>query len=320
MPRGQGLPEGRVMVRGNSGGLAVASGSTRPPPRRWREFGRRVVGFFAAVVITAYGAGAAVSVALSDAETVAGKGGDAVLAVRTLKDRYHSAEYVFEYRREIQSALTYVNQNAPSQAQLEEAAEESSETLNKIGTTYDEVRKAREALDISLNPLRVVDGGQEALGHVREAIKARPDADSLRELGARAEQVGPLVAQVRVLTGDHYQDLLHVVDNFSSDEIVGTLIVMAAALGLAFVLSQAVGFWARRGRPGLLARTLQGWGARRFRRWYVDNTLQALSPPLYAAARERLQRDIVANPQEALDPDVLRKLESWFASRSKRAP
>lgn len=124
---------------------------------------------------------------------------------------------------------------------------------------------------------------------------------------------------MEVLIPVYYGGMLQAIDNFSRDEIVGTLGVMAAALGLAFVLGQAVGFWARRGRPGLLARTLQRWGARRFSRWYVDNAPQALSPPLYAAARERLQRDIVADPQEALDPDVLEELESWFASRSNRA-
>lgn len=207
----------------------------------------------------------------------------------------------------------------PPHEELEEAADESSETLRKIGTAYDEVGRARDALDLSWDPRAVAAGATRALGHVRVAIRQRPDVDSLRELGARAEQLGPVVDQARVLTGNHYEDLLYLADNFSDDEVVGTLAVMAAVLGLAFVLSQAVGFWARRGRPGLLARTLQGWGARRFRHWYVDNTPQALSPPLYAAARERLQRDIVADPEQALDPAVLRDLESWFASRSNRA-
>lgn len=65
----------------------MAPGTDRPETRRWREAGRRLVGFFGALVITAYGAGAAMSAALSDAETVAGKGGDAVLAWHTLQDR-----------------------------------------------------------------------------------------------------------------------------------------------------------------------------------------------------------------------------------------
>lgn len=298
----------------------MASEPDRTRTRRRREIGRQLVGFFGAAVIAAYGAGAATSAALSDEDTVAGKSGDALGAVSVLKDRYEAAKYVAEHREEIRAALDYVSENTPPQDKLQAAATDSSKTLGEIATAFDEVSKAREALDLSFNPLTVADGAGKALGHVRAAIKARPDADSLRELGDRAEQAAPLVAQVRVLSGDYLEDLLHVVDNFSSDEIAGTLGVMAAALGLAFVLAQAVGFWARRGRPGLLTRTLQGWGVRRFRRWYVDNTPQALSPPLYDAARERLQRDIVADPQAALDPDVFRDLESWFARRSGSAP
>lgn len=294
----------------------------RPPTRRGREIGRRVVGVVAAAVIAAYGAGAAVSVAVSDEETVAGKARDALAAASVLKDRYEAAKYVADNRRAVEAALDYVNENTPPQAELEAAAAESSETLSKITTTFDEVSKARDALsEISFrNPASIKRGAEGAFSHTKDAFNARPDVDSLRELGDRAEQAAPLVAQVRVLSGDYLEDVLHSVDNFSSDEIAGTLGVMAAALGLAFVLAQAVGFWARRGRPGWLARTLQGWGARRFQDWYVDNTLQALSPPLYAAARERLQRDIVADPREALDPDVFRDLESWFASRSDSAP
>lgn len=286
---------------------------------RRREFGRRLVGIIAAFLITAYGAAAAVSAALSDAETVAGKGGDALLAVRTLQDKYESATFVFENRRQIQAALDYVKDNAPDQQGLETAAAESSETLTRIGTTYDELREARDDLDLSPNPLRVAAGAREALGHVRQAIAARPDLDSLRDLGARAKQFAPLVGEVRVLTGDHYQELLYGVDNFSSDEIAGTLSVIATALGLAFVASHVVGFWARRGRPGWLASKLLALGARRYRSWYVDHTAAALSPPVYSVARERLSRDILADPQEALDAEVLRSLETWFKNRSTTA-
>ena len=91
---------------------------------------------------------------------------------------------------------------------------------------------------------------------------------------------------------------------------------MALAFGLALALGHAVGFWVRRGRPGLLARLLQHLGARTFRRWYVRNLPYALSPPLYDAAREHLQREIEADPEAALDEDTLRELEQWFAGRA----
>ena len=122
---------------------------------------------------------------------------------------------------------------------------------------------------------------------------------------------------MEVLAPVYYGGFVAVTDNFASDEIVATFGVMGVALALAFVLGQAVGFWIRRGRPGLMARWLQRAGARTFRRWYVRNLPYALSPPLYAAARERIQRDIVADPQGTLDPEALRELESYFASRSR---
>jgi tetratricopeptide (TPR) repeat protein len=277
-----------------------------------------VVGVLAGFGIRLYGAGAAAGVALSDAETLADKAGDAVNPVDILNERYDTAMSLVENGPKIEKALNYVNQNTPKQGELESALDASSETLNKIGTTYDEVSKAREALDdIDRRDARTwLDGVDEAFGHANNAFNARPDADSLRELGDRAEQAAPFVAQVRVLSGDYLEDLLHVVDNFSRDEIAATLGVMAAALALTSLLGQAVGFWARRGRPRFLARTLQRWGARVFRRWYVSNLRYALSPPLYAAARERLQRDIVADPKEALDPAVFRDLEAWFVNRS----
>jgi len=63
--------------------------------------------------IRAYGAAAAVSVALSDAETVGGKGYDALNAVPNLMERYHQATYVVDHREEIQNAIELVHQHAP---------------------------------------------------------------------------------------------------------------------------------------------------------------------------------------------------------------
>lgn len=279
-----------------------------PTLRRRLETGRLLLGSILELGIKAYGAGAAVAVALSDAETVGGKTRDAVAAVPSLEERYRAAQYVVDHRAEIQVALDHVNEQTPPQAELEDAIDRSAETLEGIETTYGEVLEARDALP--WNP-------RDAWGHVSDAWGAKPDLDAISDLAAVAEQVGPYVDQVEVLTPVYYGGLLAVVDNFSSDEIVGTLFVMALALGLAFVLGGAVGFWVRRGRPGLVARTLQRWGAVTFRGWYVRNLPRALSPPLYAAARERIERDIVADPEVALEPERFRELERYFASRSR---
>jgi hypothetical protein len=200
--------------------------------RRRLELGRLVIGSLVEVGIKAYGVGAALSVAVSDAETVSGKGQDALAAVPNLVDRYRAAEYVVEHRQEIQAALDHINQNTPPQAELEDAAARSSETLRDIETTSDEVDAALGSFD-GISPFNAFDRSQDALGHVRAAWGARPDIESLRELADRAEQIGPYVDQVEVLVPVYYGGLFAAVDNFASDEVVATLFVMAAALGVA---------------------------------------------------------------------------------------
>jgi hypothetical protein len=288
--------------------------TTGPDPRSARrrlEGGRLLIGSLLELGIKAYGAGAAASVALSDAETVGGKGQDALAAVPNLAERYRAAKYVADHRQELQAALDYVHQHTPPLAEFERAADRSSETLRGIETTYRELIQARAAFgEFPPRP-------DEALGHVRAAWGSKPDLDSIGDLAEAADQVSPYVDQVEVLVPVYHGGLFALVDNFASDEIAATLGVMAVTFGLAVILGQAVGFWVRRGRPGLVARMLQRWGARSFRGWYVRNLPYALSPPLYAAAREHLQRDLVADPQKALDPDVLRELELYFAGRSR---
>jgi hypothetical protein len=268
------------------------------------DMGRRVIGFFFAFGIKAYGTAAALAVVLSDAETVSGKSVDAVNAVPNLLDDFRDAKCVVDHRQEIQTAVDYVNQSAPNQEQFEQAAEESTKTLDGIQTTYDEVLQARDAVS-DWSPL-------EAAGHLRDAWGAKPDLGSIGELAEVAGQVSPFVDQVQVLIPVFYGGVLTVMDNLASDELAGTLGVIAAALALAWILATAVGFWARRGRPGLVAYGLQGWGARLFRDWYVHHLEYALGPNLYVAARERVQRDIVADPEGALTPEAFQELERHF--------
>jgi hypothetical protein len=282
--------------------------------RRRLELGRLLLGSLLETGIKAYGVGAVVAVALSDAETAGGKASDAARAVPSLAEEYHHARYVVDHREEIQSALTYLNEHTLPQEELQRTADESVRTLGSINTTYDEVLAARDVLQID-GISGTFDNVRDAIGHVGNAYGARPDLDSIEQLAAAAEQVRPYADQVDVLIPVYYGGMVTLTDNFAADEIVATLGVMGLAFGLAVVLGQAVGFWVRRGRPGLLAQVLQALGARTFRRWYVDHLPWALSPPLYAAAREHLQREIVADPESALDPETLAELEEWFAGR-----
>lgn len=283
--------------------------------RRRLELGRLLSGSLAEMFIKAYGAGAALSVALSDAETVGGKAGDAVRAVPNLTERYEQATYVVEHREEVKAAVTYLNEHTLPQDELQRTADESVRTLGAIETTYDEVDAARDVLEVD-GISGTFDNVREAIGHVGNAYTARPDLESLRELAGVAEQVRPFTDQVDVLIPVYYGNFFTLTDNFASDEIASTLFVMALALGLAVLLGRAVGFWVRRGRPGLVAIVLQRWGTQVFPRWYARNVPYVLGSPLYDAARTRIQREIAADPEGTLDEDTLRELEQYFARRA----
>jgi hypothetical protein len=281
------------------------------------ELGRRATGFLLGLGIKAYGAAAAVSVTLSDAETMGGKSYDALNAVPNLMERYRQAKYVVDHRAEIQAALDYVHQRAPDPKQLEAAATESAETLNRITATHREVTQAWDAL-ASIRPHNVLERFPRAKEHFGRAWAAKPDLDSIGNLADEAQDVTSFLRQLEGLNIDLaglYATLLNVMDNFASDEISSTLGVMGAAIGVAYALGTGAGFWGRRGRPGFMASTLHGWGARRFRSWYVLNLEHALGRRLYAVARQRIQSDIVADPHKALDPVALQELEQYFERR-----
>ncbi len=301
----------------------MQSALKRPPLyRRPEEIGRRVVGSLFELVIKAYGTAAAVSVALSDSETVGGKLYDALAAVPNLMERYRQARYVVDHAEEIQTALDYVHQHAPDARQLEAAAQKTYVALDGVRTMFGEVTRAQEALaDISL--YNAIESLAQASEHLGRAWTAMPDVDSIAHLAAVAQNVTPFLRHLDILDIDFprvYGGLLSVMDNFASDEIAATLFVMGTAFGIAFVLGMGAGFWARRGRPGFLVSTLQGWGARTFPGWYVRNLEYALSRPLYEVARERIQSDIVTDPQKALDPEALQKLERYFERRLREKP
>lgn len=283
--------------------------------RRRVELGRLLLGSALEWLVKAYGAGAALSVALSDSETTGGKIGDAVRAVPNLADQLNEAQYVIAHREEIQAAVTYLNENTLPQDELQRTADESMRTLDSIETTYDEVGAARDVLQID-GISGTIDNVREAIGHIGSAYDARPDLDSLRQLSEVADQVEPFRQQVDVLIPVYYGNFFTLTDNFAGDEIASTVLVMALALVVAAIVGRAIGFWVRRGRPGIIAQLLQALGARLYRPWYVSNLPWAITPPLYDAAREHLQQAIVEDPEAALDEETLRALEEHFASRA----
>ncbi len=294
----------------------------RPLYRRPSEVLRRVLFILLEFALKAYGAAAAVSVALSDAETVRGKSYDALNAIPNLVERYRQAKYVVDHRDQVQGALDYAHEHAPDPQQLDAAVQRSSETLERVRTTYSEVTRARDAF-VSIRPTNVLESVPRVKDHVQAAWAAKPSLESIEHLEDQAQNVGTLLKQLNLqdpTVRRVYADLRRVLDNFASDEIVATLAVMGAAFTLGYVLGMTAGYWGRRGRPGLIAGTLQRWGTRHFHDWYVLNMEYAMSLPLYAVARERIQRDIVADPHRALDREALQELERYFERRRSEKP
>ncbi|WP_404386489.1 hypothetical protein LL946_07925 [Knoellia locipacati] len=295
--------------------------TTAPKPlplyRRPSELGRRLVGAVVAFVLKAYGAAAALSVVLSSSETVGGKAYDAVHAVPNLTERLGQAKYVVEHREQVQATLDYARDHAPDPEELDAAVQRSSETAQRISATFDEVTAAKDAL-LGVRPNNVLGNGPKAIEHVKAAWAGRPSLDSIGDLADEAQNATAFLTQLNLqdpVVRKIYGDLRSVLDNFASDEVAATLGVMAAALALAWVVSTAVGFWSRRGRPGFIAGTLQRWGARRFKPWYAGNLEYAMGGPMYAVARERIQQDLVEDPATTLDPEALAELERWFERR-----
>ena len=297
----------------------TAAAELPPLYRRPGEIGRRLLGSGLELGFKAYGTAAVASVALSDAETVAGKGHDAVNAVPNLVERYREARYLVDHREQIQGVLDYVHEHAPAPDQLDAAARHSSQTLERLTTTYDELGRAWASLT-GIRPTNVVENLPRAKEHFDTAWAARPDLDSIGRLAGQAREVTPLLRQLAGLDLDVariYADLLSVTDNFAADELAGTLLTMGAVLAVAYLLGMAAGFWGRRGRPGFVAGALQALGARVFPAWYARNFEHALGRPVHAAARERIRRDIVADPRGALDPQSFHELEQYFERRSR---
>lgn len=278
--------------------------------RQRLEPGRLLLGWVIEMFAKAWGAGAATAAALSGSETVLGKARDALLAIPTLTEEYRKARYAMEHREEIQEAADYLSAHTPPQAELEAATDDAVGTMRDIVTVQDELAAAWDAS--TSWPL------SNPLPHLGAARDAMPDSDSIGQVIDLARQAGPLAEHAQVLVPVYYGSFMRLTDNFASDEIVGTLLVMGLALVIASTIGRVLAFWVRRGRPGFLAHLMQGWGATRFRGWYVDNMPHSMSPPLHAAARERLIRDIVADPEGELDPDALRALSDHFGRRRAR--
>ena len=199
-------------------------GKGLPLYRRPEELARRVLGVLLEFALQAYGAAAALSVALSSSESVGGKAYDAVHALPNLMERYRQASYVVEHREQVQATLDYARDHAPDPQQLDAAVQRSSETVGRISTTFDEVTAAKDAL-LGIRPTNVLQSVPQVKEHVQTAWAGRPSLESIKELQDQAQNAQAFITQLNLqdpVVRRIYADLRTVLDNFASDEIAAT--------------------------------------------------------------------------------------------------
>lgn len=280
-----------------------------PRFHRTRTFARMIFGSLLEFTVKAYGAAAATAVAVGTAESIRDKILIAVNPWPLIRDKYGEGKYVYDHQDEILGALDYLKDNTPSEAELEAQIDRSTATLGSIETTYEQVRLAKADLLGWPNPVKAVE-------HVRAAWEAKPDLESIRELNATAKQFGPLTDQASVLARPYYENVHHAVDNLARDELWTTLSVMGATVLIFFALGTAIGFWVRRGRPGIIASVLQRLGARVFRRWYLQDPDRAMGGPLYDVAREHAINSVIDDPHSTLTAEQFEELRARIAAAS----
>ena len=138
-----------------------------------------MLGAVIAFALKAYGAAAALSVALSNSQTAGGKAYDAVHAVPNLTERYHRAQYVVAHRKQVQATLDHARDHAPDPQQLDAAVQRSSETVQRVSTTYEEVTAAKDAL-LGIRPTNILANVPLAKEHCRRRRPAGPHSSRSR--------------------------------------------------------------------------------------------------------------------------------------------
>lgn len=257
------------------------------------------------IFFKAWGTAAAIAVAFSDAQTWAGKTREGLAAVPTLTEEYRRTQYVVDHREQIEAAIDHLNTDIPPQAEMEASIERSQATLGEL-QKFDE--RVADASDFDWKIWQNV-------GDIRDAWDAIPDRESLQQL---IEVTGPAVEQARVLVPTYYGGILTLTDNFSREERGSTIATMLVLMAAMFLIGRSVAFAVRRGQPGFIARSLQWLGAHTFPQWYSHNVAYALNKPLYAHARASVHRELMADPETALDPETFRELEDYFTDRASR--
>lgn len=250
--------------------------------RRWPDFARILIGYGIEYLGKLWGTTAALNVAIGDGETFGSKVMDALTSVPDLTRTYRQLRYVADHAPEINSALEYVRQQAPTPEALQEAITRTYTTLTGLNTAVARFAQVKDnLLSWSWQP-------RETYLLFQEGWAALPDFNAFQALASSSEHAAEALRRLRQIDiNPLYQILMNAIDNFAVDEILSTAFVAVGAMMLSSAIGVTVGrFWARRGLPGLLVRQVQRLGVRFFPGWYSRNLPRVLGPELYRLAEE----------------------------------
>ena len=259
---------------------------TTPLWRRPTELGRKLIGNTIQYVAKLTATASAVSVAIGNGETLEGKLSDA-LVVPDLLQAYHRAKYLADHQEQIQRSLEYVKTHALTPEALERLSNKAESAVQSVQSFSGHMTAIQDNVVFgNFHPTVAYDHASKVI----EMLPAMPDAyRAISTASAKTAQAMHYLSELDYRPA--YSALVNLADNFSRDEIGMTLGVMAGVAGSIYLAGAYIGsMWIDRGIPHWFTRQRMNFGARRNRRFYVDNLDVILGKDVYAAAKEHFKK------------------------------
>ncbi len=255
---------------------------------RFTDLLRILIGYAIEYLCKVWATTAALNVIIGDGETFGSKVMDALTSVPDLTRIYRQIRYVADHATEINAALEYVREHAPTPEALQAAIDRTYATLHGLNTALARFAQVKDnVLSWSWQP-------SETYRLLQEGWESIPDLHAFQVLAFSTEHAAEALRRLRQIDiNPLYHILMNAIDNFGRDEIVSTVLVAVGALVLGSATGVILGrFWARRGQPGFVARQVQRLGVRFFPRWYAKNLPRVLGPELYDIAEKHFSGKI----------------------------
>ena len=262
-----------------------------------QESGRFLTSKVSSIGVGLAGGAAATSTLLGNGETFTQKLGDAIIGIprgiaNTIITYIHAPEYI----RETNDALSYLREQGPNVAnELARGGRYLEAGVSQSQRAISDLEKAADYLmpggNQTFDPQNAFYSLRDGVGQLETAIHSINTGKAQLQ-----ETAGPTIDALKDLDlNPFFQALYNLADNVAPDEIAQTVAIGAGCLLAGVVTSQYIGgYWGRRGRPGILARTIQKSGLKRYKDYFTKH------PEKIAGERalEIIKENLVQNPSE----------------------